>query len=64
MINPAVADVAEIHPARREPAQAHGGLHAVAFLVAAAEINQRAVDLRENSVSTSAKPAFMPLADC
>ena len=47
MINPAVADVAEIHPSRREPAQAHRGFHPVTFLIRTAEINQRAMDLRE-----------------
>ena len=44
MINPAVSDMAEIHAAGGKPAQAHGGLHAGAFVVAGAEIRQRPVD--------------------
>ena len=47
MINPAVTDVAEIHPARREPAQTQSGLHPGAFFVTAPQISQRAMDLTE-----------------
>ena len=45
LIDPRVADVSEIRPARREPGQTHGGLHPLTFVVAIAEISQRAVNL-------------------
>ena len=45
VINPAVADMGEVHPAGREPAEAQRGLHTVDLLVAGANEDKRAVDL-------------------
>src|ERR1700733_12399127 len=43
MINAAVADVAKICPARREPAQTQCRLHSFGFFVTASDKNQRAM---------------------
>ena len=47
IIKAAVADVAKVHPAGRKPAKTQGGFHADAFVVAVAEVGERAVDLVE-----------------
>ena len=45
IINPAVTHMTEIHPAGSKPAQAHGRFHAATFIVAAAQVSQRAMHL-------------------
>ncbi len=47
IIDAAVADVREIHPARREPAQAQGRFHPGAFVVTVPHVGQRLVDFIE-----------------
>jgi hypothetical protein len=45
VVDAAVADVGEVEPSRGEPAEAEGGTHAGAFLVAVAEVEEVLVDL-------------------
>ena len=47
IIDPAVTNMAEVHPPRREPAETQRRLHAFAFLVTAAEIRECAMNFRE-----------------
>ena len=58
VINPAIADMAEIHPARREPAEAQGRFHAATFFVAASHIGERAVNLAEQLRQHVGKTGF------
>ena len=44
MIDPAVADVAKIHPARHEPAQAQRRLHSGGLFITPADKNKRAMN--------------------
>ena len=60
IVDAAVADVGEVHPARREPAQAQRRAHAGALLVAAAEKHQRAVDLVEEFLQHVGAAGFQP----
>src|SRR5207244_3770776 len=43
IIDPAVADVAEIHPTRREPGEAQCGFHPGTFVVTVPEISESSV---------------------
>src|SRR5689334_6458743 len=59
IIDPAVAEMGEIHPARREPREAESRPHPGAFIVALAEMNDGLVDLldefREDVIETRGK---------
>ena len=56
IINPTVPDVTEIHPTRREPAQAQRRLHPLTFLVALAEVSEGAMHLGEQLREHVAEP--------
>src|SRR5579862_4693854 len=60
IINAAIADVPEINLAWRDPTEAQGRLHSGAFLVAAAQKGEGAVDLIEKLLQKVGKPGFQP----